>query len=668
MASRSLGTLTLDVVAKIGGFEKGMDAAARTSEKRLKQIQATAKKVGLAIGAAIGTGVIGLGFLVKGAIDAADEMSKLSQSAGVSIGALSQLQYAAGLSGVEDLSGDLTKFNRNISEAAQGTEAQAEAFESLGISIKNSDGALKDTETLFNEVAQAFSGIEDGATKTAVAMELFGRSGAALIPLLNSGKAGIEQMREEADALGLTLDERTGKASEEFNDNLSRLTSVASGLGVRLASDLAPELARLTGLLVNASNEANSVSRAADGLRVFFGVLVVPVVTLSNALQIVGESFAAVGAAISAISSGDLSRLDAIGEAFGEDRRQNIQDIKNAYNAFFGDVQSGAEETAKALDSASVRSVLELPTASGVGGVDKAIKDSERQADAIQKTIDALKEESATYGLNRAQIEARRIAQMGATEAQVQQVFELSKYIEQQEEANRIQEEGKALAESIRSPLENYQAGIENLNELLAAGAITQETYNRAVFGLQEAFDQATTGFEKVGESALDTGETLSTFADQAARNMQDAFADFLFDPFDQGLKGMIRSFADTLQRMAAEAAAQQIFGALMSGGSGGFLDFILGLGGGLGGSTPIGGARAMGGPVSPGKAYLVGEQGPEWMVPSGAGAIIPNGGGMTVNQSFVINAPSGSVSKATQLQIAAQASKGAARGSIRNN
>ena len=132
--------------------------------------------------------------------------------------------------------------------------------------------------------------------------------------------------------------------------------------------------------------------------------------------------------------------------------------------------------------------------------------------------------------------------------------------------------------------------------------------------------------------------EQLSPYADEAARNMQDAFADFLFDPFDKGLKGMLKGFIDVIRRMVAETAAAQIFGSKKSGGLG-FADFIAsgisGIFGGAGGAVPttgpggvihnFSGPRADGGPVDWGRSYLVGERGPELFTPRGGGHITPN-------------------------------------------
>lgn len=100
--------------------------------------------------------------------------------------------------------------------------------------------------------------------------------------------------------------------------------------------------------------------------------------------------------------------------------------------------------------------------------------------------------------------------------------------------------------------------------------------------------------YAKAGKQVEDTGNRMTQFASRAAENMQDAFADFLFDPFDSGLEGMARSFADTLRRMAAEALAQDLLGAIFgnktpsaAAGAGGLLGGLSDLakgGGGIGG------------------------------------------------------------------------------------
>jgi hypothetical protein len=121
-----------------------------------------------------------------------------------------------------------------------------------------------------------------------------------------------------------------------------------------------------------------------------------------------------------------------------------------------------------------------------------------------------------------------------------------------------------------------------------------------------QAEDLVNIRFDQFGESLLENTEhiaedmaeilekpfgNLTVFAEQAARNMQDAFADFLFDPFQDGMRGMLKGFADVLRRMIAEAASAKLFEALTGGGGagGGVLGSLFGaILGGLGGSSGL--------------------------------------------------------------------------------
>lgn len=126
---------------------------------------------------------------------------------------------------------------------------------------------------------------------------------------------------------------------------------------------------------------------------------------------------------------------------------------------------------------------------------------------------------------------------------------------------------------------------------------------------------------ERFGERVT----AMTVFAQEAAKSMQTAFADFLFDPFENGLKGMLAGFLNVIRRMLAELAAQQLLSAFFGAfaGTGGIVgDFASAA---LAAIKP----RAKGGPVTGSSPYLVGERGPELFVPSTGGSIIPNGGGM---------------------------------------
>ena len=170
---------------------------------------------------------------------------------------------------------------------------------------------------------------------------------------------------------------------------------------------------------------------------------------------------------------------------------------------------------------------------------------------------------------------------------------------EAQREQNRLMEEGKRLTESLRTEAEQYAAAQEDVNRLLKAGAIDQETFNRAMAALEIEFDAA----------------NMDALRD-AIGGIGDAFADAIVKGEDFG-----DAFGNILAQMASDlisSGINELLAGLLGGaGGGGIFEKLLG---GL-----FGGARANGGPVQAGKAYLVGERGPELFAPGSSGSIMSN-------------------------------------------
>ena len=170
---------------------------------------------GLLAGLGVSLSVAGFATMIKSAIDAADHLNKLSQKIGISVEALSTLRFAAQLSDVslETLQKGIKGLSQNIAEANTGVGDGAQVFDALGISVKNADGSMKSTEAVLLQMADVFANLEDGAVKTALAVKLFGKSGMDMIPFLNQGAAGINQLTAEAERLGLKLTtEKIGRA------------------------------------------------------------------------------------------------------------------------------------------------------------------------------------------------------------------------------------------------------------------------------------------------------------------------------------------------------------------------------------------------------------------------------------------------------------------------
>ncbi|TCU25283.1 phage tail tape measure protein [Rhizobium laguerreae] len=326
MANAVIGALRAVLGLDSAAFDSGLDKAQSRLAKfgpAIKKGLAAASVAAVAAGAAIGASI-------KGAIDEADDLSKLASKIGVPIDELSRLKYAADLSGVsiDGVATGFKKLSTVMVSAASGNKAAAALFSDLGVSVTNADGSLRASSAVLGDVADKLQGMEDGAAKTALAVQLFGKSGLDLIPLLNGGAAGLKQMTDEADALGLTISAETGKAAEQFNDNISRLQATLTGLVTQITAALAPTLATITDYIVQASEafrnlspETQSFIAIGAALTVALGAIVVPLGLVVAGIVAIGVPAAAAGVAIAAVTAAVVAfwpQITAAGAAVGE--------------------------------------------------------------------------------------------------------------------------------------------------------------------------------------------------------------------------------------------------------------------------------------------------------------------------------------------------------------
>ena len=227
----------------------GVDARAgraRVSMERLKRAGAAAgqalKKLSVVtVGLAVATGK-----LVTSYADMADGFAKDARRIGTTAEALQELGHAAELSGSNFgvVKTGMQALSRGLFDATtKGVGPAAEAFQALGISLDDPAIKSKDMTQILERVADEFSKMPDNAEKTALAMKLFSRSGAELIPLLNAGGAGIRDMREEFRGLGSLISNEAAAQAEAFNDNLLRLKTGFGALRNEVGARLLPILA-----------------------------------------------------------------------------------------------------------------------------------------------------------------------------------------------------------------------------------------------------------------------------------------------------------------------------------------------------------------------------------------------------------------------------------------
>lgn len=289
----------------------------------LKQAQGSLSRFGLAaaaglaaVAAAATTAGIALGRAVKSAVDRADDLGKMAQSAGVSVEALSRLEYAAKLSDVslEGLGTGLRKLSQNmVAATTSATGPAAVAFAALGISVRNADGTLRSSTSVLGDVADRFARMDDSATKTALAISIFGKAGADLIPLLNAGSVGLAQMADQSDRLGLTISTSTAKAAERFNDTLMTISSVFQGVTAQLAQALLPALEYLSQAFLDVALDADFMKEFLRGVVEIFKIIVSAGAAVYGTLKAIGQAMTTLGQA-NLIMNSTLDPLTKIGQ------------------------------------------------------------------------------------------------------------------------------------------------------------------------------------------------------------------------------------------------------------------------------------------------------------------------------------------------------------------
>ncbi len=278
------GTLEIQLLANMARLQADMDQAKRAVGGAMATINQSVKVAAGAL-AALGVGMSASVFTgwIRGAINAADETSKLSQRIGVAVKDVAGLQLAFRQAGVGDA------FAASMAKMAKSAADGSKAFDAMGISTRAADGTLKTTRQLLGEVADKMATYQDSAAKSALAQEIFGKSGAQLIPLLNAGAKGLEEYDAMAQKLGLTLDENTAKEAEKFNDTLDLIGQGTQGVARQISAQLLPTLTGLAGQFFDSMTSGDKLKKTADFLASALKVLYIAGLAVVEAFKTVGK-------------------------------------------------------------------------------------------------------------------------------------------------------------------------------------------------------------------------------------------------------------------------------------------------------------------------------------------------------------------------------------------
>lgn len=400
----SVGDLSVNVSANIASLYTGMQQAAdvvgRTAQKMSDQFAAFNRSISTA-GAALGALGVGLsvaGFVgaIKSVIDYADKLNDLSKQTGIAVETLGGLGYAAKTAGVDldSVASGTVKLSRAMADAAGGNQQLSKLFADMGVGIKDATGSLVPLEKVLGDVATKFASYQDGPAKAALATQLFGKAGAALIPLLNEGGEKLQAMvREYQEYAGVTTE--TAQRADAFNDTLEKIKLIQGALFREIASALLPTLQAIANVFLDAKNKGDGFSTTAQVITTVVKALGVAAVGVVAAFQAVGKSIGAVAAAFALAITGDFNgALAALKIGFADVADTVGESMKRAATIWNASAATIPVETAKAF------SKTDAPI-KNTGKVVKELGDSlDKLFAPLNKLFESLGKEAAALDAN----------------------------------------------------------------------------------------------------------------------------------------------------------------------------------------------------------------------------------------------------------------------------
>ncbi len=650
-----LGDLVVSLTAETAQFRQAMERAAYVADKNFSQMRNSAANLAAGFGLYLGADTF-VSF-IRASIDMMDKLDDMSEKVGIATDELSKLAYSAKFANVDvnGLQSALVKFSKNASEAATGSGEAAGAFQALGISVKDANGNLKPTEELVKDVADAFVQYEDGAGKVSAATALFGKSGAELIPMLNKGRDGLKEQADELERLGGVVMPDAAKRSAEFKDNVDRLSTAMGGFGKIIANEILPTLTEYTNQILlatkhqltfmdklklgltnpfgNVADEIKSLREEYDTLmRIGFGPDSPEAQSVKRreaylkelqAMEVLagatGDMSDAVSRRMASQASAAKGQLTFDADALKRQREaaQKVSEfVKQQQDAYFQLTMTKEEYLAQQAREMGANK-QQVQTVSALAAAMKAYTEGKEKEKAITDIIGKQREAYVKLFLTEDELLKLTLEKNGADEDSMRIFDALTQAIKAKTEADQKQKdamkdymdlysEWKKLVEDTNTPMQKLADGEARLEELrkrlIAAGYEEIEVNNR----IAEARLNLVEGLEKQDKLTVQV-DTTSKLMGQAISSQFEA-AILQGKAFREVLKGIGNDIiAILVRRRITEPFADFVDAAAKT-----YL-------------PSFGGAKANGGLVTGGNAYLVGERGPEIFLPSTGGSIIPN-------------------------------------------
>lgn len=552
MASRSLGALTLDLIAKTGGFVEGLTKAERETTKRTQAMQTQLRdlkneaidlgKAGAAAFAAMVTGaaVMGVAFYRAGS-QSVSALAGMSDQIGVATEDLGALRFAAQqMSGMAEGTFDVSmrRMARRITEAADGAGPAVGALKSLR--LEAGELARMSPDAQFRAIADAMKEIPTQGERLRATMAIFDTEGVPLINTLMQGSEAIGELEERAHSLGLTISRVDAAQVEAANNALAESAATMAAFQQQLAVQFAPVVKAATDLITGMSDELGGMdsvaerafnnvingmaflANAADGAGRVFKIFSATVIgTFSQMVHRVlggvdmilfGYQQLAEVFGLDTIASG-IGALRDFGVLSGEIAAQAAADIDrmlseelagNKFKRFVADAREAGREAAEALVGTGAIDVPEMP---GLPDADTGMSEKEREA--IEKRLDTLRESFYTEQ-----------QMLGAKYVEEQRLLDEALALRQETlaeadltEAQRLAE-GAALEEEFGrlrlQSTQRYEEGMTKISQKEAAAR--NAVLGRALSGLTTLMNSENRKMFEIGKTAAIAQSLVATW------------------------------------------------------------------------------------------------------------------------------------------------------------
>lgn len=452
MAGKSLGTLTIDLIAKVGGFVQGMDKAERASQKWRDQVKKDAKEVGasiLAIGAAAATAAAGVGVaglaIVKNTAQQVTEADRWAKSLKMSTQDLLSWQYAAEQAGLTgDNIADIFKdINDKVGDAVLNKSGEAaQALDTLGLSAEKLAKQSPDKQLL--AISSALQKIPTQAGKTNL-LESLGNDLSKMLPLFDNNNEKLKQFLQLSKDFGVAPPQEDIDNLVKVNQFFQDIETSARGLKMEIASGLAKV----------------DLSPLQDGLDSIHDVFTDPAV-LQGLSDLVGEAINLVGVVgriaggLGAIASYTRSRVGAVsGNYNSADENDVTQRIE-----FLGKRGSRSKEENDELDFLNKR--LKFLKAIKATASPEEIEHRAKGLESLLSDMGIVETKGNDYNLGKGQSNQKITAPKSNTS---DNAFK-NRLLDLQKQAALIETTGKKTAEVTELEKLNFDISSGNLKKL----------------------------------------------------------------------------------------------------------------------------------------------------------------------------------------------------------